>query len=103
MLGPAKMSQAEHGMSVGQLTSKYQTKAHFIHAYTQHGKLLPVRTSFGWSFIRQVLSGEKMLLDTKDTDCIQVPPRLTEKAEGRQHIPTLARITPRREIHAVFS
>ena len=31
------MSQAEHGMLVGQLTSKYQTKAHFIHAYTQHG------------------------------------------------------------------
>lgn len=77
-------------MSVGELTSKYRTKEHFVEAYTRYGRLLPLRTSFGWGYVKQVMCGEKLLIDKKDGEKIQIPPRSTNKTKRCKYIPTVA-------------
>lgn len=60
---------------LGQLMSKYKTKDHFIMAYKSKGKILPREIDFGWNYIRQVVTGEKLLINNEDLKGFKIPPR----------------------------
>lgn len=58
-----------------ELVSKFKTKEHFIDAFETNGKVIPTEISFGWNFIRQVMIGEKRLLDQRLLEGFNIPPR----------------------------
>lgn len=67
-------------ISVGELISKYRTKAHFTEAYESKGKVIPDGIHLGWNYIKQIISGEKLLLNQVDLEGFHIPPRLHNKA-----------------------
>lgn len=66
-------------VTLSYIIGKYKTKDHFISAYEQKGKLIPKKISFGWNFIKQILSGEKRLLNTVQVEELKIPPRYIKK------------------------
>lgn len=62
-------------VTLSQIIGKYRTKEHFIQAYERKGKLIPKKMVFGWNYIKQILSGEKALLDESLVEGFSIPPR----------------------------
>ena len=65
--------------SLGELMSKFKTKDHFIEAYTSKGKVIPEDLPIGWNYIRQIITGEKLLITQNNLDGFSLPPRLINK------------------------
>lgn len=62
-------------LSLGHLMSKYKTRDHFITAYKDKRKVLPLDMPFEWNYIRQVVSGVKLLIGESDLMGFKLPPR----------------------------
>jgi hypothetical protein len=62
-------------LTVGELTSKYKTIAHFVDAYRQYGKVLPEDLYIGWNYVRQLVTGEKLLVEQKQLEGFSLPPK----------------------------
>ena len=62
-------------VSLGDLLLKYKTVRHFCEAYRTSGKVLIEDQYVSWYYIRQIVTGEKKLLNFKDIDNIDIPPR----------------------------
>ena len=66
-------------VSLGDLLSKYKTVRHFCEAYSTSGKVLIEDQYVSWYYIRQIVTGEKKLLNIKDVENIDIPPRSYNK------------------------
>lgn len=62
-------------MSLAEIVSKFKTKDHFYQAYTKKGKVLPNDLFIGWNYIKQILIGDKLLLDQSQLDGFSLPPK----------------------------
>lgn len=66
-------------MTISEIISKFKSKEHFRVAYEKEGKLLPEDTFLGWNYIKQILSGEKLLIDLSQLKDFDLPPRFNKK------------------------
>lgn len=60
---------------LGEITAKYRTKEHFVKAYKQAGLVLSNEMYIGWNYIKQIITGEKLLLKSNDIDGFKIIPR----------------------------
>jgi hypothetical protein len=65
----------EKTISIGDLLSKYKTIKHFCEAYKLSGKVLIDNQYVSWYYIRQIVTGEKLLINVKDIEDVDIPPR----------------------------
>ncbi len=65
-------------VTIGEVISKFKTKHHFVTAYEKKGKILPTSIDFGWNYIKQVLTGEKLLININQLENYELPPRFIE-------------------------
>lgn len=76
-------------MSLNELLTEFHTKDHFVEACRQKGKFTPPTNIFSWDFVRQVMWGEKDLIDTQATLTFDVPPRFAGKTQRSGCVITL--------------
>ena len=70
-----QMSTCRDRMSITELVMRFHTKDHFVESCRQQDKFTPPISAFSWDFIRQVMAGEKKLLDLSRASDVRVPPR----------------------------
>lgn len=69
---------SKNQMTVNEITAKFKSLKHFAEAYRNAGKLLVDDQYISWHYVKDVLTGDKMLLDVEKVKDIRVPPRYYE-------------------------
>lgn len=81
-------------MTLAELINKFKTKQHFVEACRQNGKLAPSDLHFSWDYVRQIMSGQKKLIDLQEVESVQIPPRFLHQTEGHARQVALGRAPP---------
>lgn len=89
-------------LSVAQIMAKFCTVDHFRQAYEAKGKVLPDNIYLGWNYIKQILTGEKLLINKLDLTAFTEPPRSNKKTTTPKYFDSLERITRGSKFYALF-
>jgi hypothetical protein len=62
-------------ISLAQLLGKYKTLKHAYTAYMDAGKVVVDLKYWSWNYIRDIVTGHKILIDKTATSGMKLPPR----------------------------
>lgn len=68
-------SAQTHDVGMGEISGKYKTVQHFYDAYTAAGKIMIDKQYISWHYIKDILIGQKFLINKNDIANLIVPPR----------------------------
>ena len=62
-------------VSLGEILAKYKTTRHFYEAYLASGKVVVDPDYISWNYVKEILTGSKLLINQKDVEGVVIPPK----------------------------